>query len=417
MSFVDRWRHRLRAVFSAESVRRERDAEVAFHVSLDAMHAQRGGLPREEAEYAAQRAFGNATAMKEEARRVSRSAWLDTLAQDVRYALRIFRRAPGYAVGAVLTLALGVGSTTAVFSIFDTLVLRAVPYGEAGELFVAGERSEKGGVRPPSYLTFKDWLTDSTAWGPAISGMAFVRGDGVWLNSSDGDERVLVAYVSSGFFPLMRTGPLLGRTFAPQDERADAERAVVLSYDTWRRYYGGDTHIVDRVVPIDGAPTRIIGVMPQGFLFPQWAGGAAASSGMWLPIVHIEHTDAALANRGDHADSRVIVRAISDSARAAAALSLSVAHQADAFPADAKGWRSAVLSSVRSGILGNVRLLLQTLAGAVGLVLLLACVNVANLGFVRGASRARELAVRAALGAARHISCSWPRAWPASRFF
>lgn len=401
MSLIDRWRHRWRALFHGEDVRREREAEVAFHLSLGAQQAEGRGATPVDAVSEARREFGNATAVQEEARAVSRSAWLDQAVQDVRYALRAFRRSPGYAVGAALTLALGVGATSAVFSIFETLVLRAVPYGDAGQLFVAGERGETGAFRTPSYPTFQDWRADSAAWKPAISGMAFMRGDGVWLSAADGDERVLVSYVTPGFFPLMRTAPLLGRTFVPSEESASGERTVVLSYDVWRRYYGGDPAIVNRVVPIDSAPTRVIGVMPQGFSYPQWSNGIAGSTGMWASIAQIEQRDVTLSKRGDHADSYVVVRAVADSARATAALSLAQARQADTYPADAKGWRAAVLFSVRNGILGNVRLLLQTLGGAVALVLLLACVNVASLALVRGAARARELAVRAALGAAR----------------
>jgi predicted permease len=403
MSLIDRWRHRFRALFRGEDARREREAEMAFHLSLEQMHGEHAGLAADDARVHARRQFGNATALMEDARGVSRSRWLDALAQDLRYAMRTLRRSPGYATGAALTLAIGIGTTTAVFSIFDTLVLRGLPYGDPFHLNTAFERNASGGLRTPSYPAFRDWLADSPTWKASIEGMSFVRGMPTWIDAPDGAERAIVANVSPGFFELMRTRPLLGRTFLPAEQTPGGERVVVLSHDAWRHYFGGDTGVLGRIVNIDSIPTRIIGVMPRGFIFPQWASGRAASSSMWTPIAHIEATDVTLAKRGDHADSRVVlrVRATSDSARASAALSVIEARLAVAYPAESKEWRHAGLFNERDAALGGVRQLVRTLAGAVALVLLLACVNVANLSFLRGAARARELAVRVALGAER----------------
>ncbi|HYV97855.1 MAG TPA: ADOP family duplicated permease [Gemmatimonadaceae bacterium] len=402
MSFIDKWRHRLRANLSAESARREREEEIAFHLELSRRQAQHEGLSPHDADARARRAFGNRTLTVEDARAVSRPGSFDRLSRDVRYAIRSLRRSPAYTIGAALTLAIGIGSTTAVFSIFDGLILHGVPYADAGRLYSATERHRSGGRRTPSYSTFKDWKDDAATWSSTIEGMAFVRGRGVWLEGHEGAERVLLGNVSPGFFELMRAQPFLGRTFRPDEEKADGERVVVLAFDIWRRFFNSDPAILGRIIDVDSTPARVIGVMPHGFTYPQWVGGRTGSSGLWMPISYIESTDVALSKRGDHVDSRVLVRAraSADSAQVARALG-AVDTRLSAVYADAKDWTRADLINERDGALAGPRVLLRILGAAVCLVLLLACVNVANLTFARGAARASELAVRSALGASR----------------
>ena len=150
---------------------------------------------------------------------------------DLRYAVRTLVRAPGYSLVAIVTLAIGLASTTAMFSVVDTVVLRALPYANPERLLTVYERSEDGGLRVPSYPTFQDWQAQSGAVASAIQGMAFIRGDGVVLPMPNGPERGTVAYVTPGFFALLGTRPLLGRTFAQDEERLGAPRVGVLSYD------------------------------------------------------------------------------------------------------------------------------------------------------------------------------------------
>ena len=329
---------------------------------------------------------------------------MDIPPHDLRYAFRSLRKSPGFTIVAVLTLALGIASTTAAFSIVDAVVLRGLPYGAADRLRTIYERSDDGNLRTPSYPTFHDWQAQSSSAADAIEGFAFVRGDQVALPGSDA-ERVIAAFVSPSFFPLMATRPLLGRTFLPDEERAGAPHVAVLSYDLFMQRFGGDPGIVGRVVDIDSVPTTIIGVMPRAFVYPNFAGGSSwLPTRLWQPLATFEATHpSVLSRRGLHVDSRTLIRLRTgvDSTRAAAVMHTIERRLAVTYPADQAHWTSVDLQSIGDELFGNLRPTLLFITGAIALVLLLACANVANLFLVRGSAHARELAVRLALGAGR----------------
>ncbi len=396
MSLLHALRHRLAVVVRGDAYSREIADEMRFHLELDAEDDRRGGVSTSAARAAARRRFGNVTYLAEETRRQTLLPFLGDVAQDVRYAARAFLRTPGFTLAAVLTLALGIGATTAIFSIVDAVLLRGLPYRDAGRVVNLFEISDNGSYRLPSYPTFKDWRNEARTWSNAFEDIAYIRGDGAVYLGEKGPERITASAVTPNFFHLLGTPPLLGRTFLPDEEHTGANPVTVLSWDLWQQRFGGDPAIVGKRISLDGAPTTVIGVMPRGFAFPTW-------SMLWRPIALIENTDSALSRRGVHTDSRTIARLLpaADSVRVAAAMRTVEQRLAQEYPADQAHWTSAVMQPVRDEVIGNIKPTLVALSGAVLLVLLLACANVANLLLTRASARERELSVRAALGAGR----------------
>src|SRR3954468_3879427 len=213
MSFFHAVRHRLSVVVRGDRYGRELADEMHFHLALDAEHDERTGLSPRAARDAACRGFGNVTYLHEETRRQTSLALFDDIGQDLRYAIRAFRRSPGFTLAATLTLALGIGATTAIFSVVDGVLLRSLPYRDAHRIVNLWETSDNGNYRLPSYPTFKDWRAASAAWSNAFEDMAFVKGADAIYVGEKGPERFLASSVSPGFFRLLGTPPLLGRTF------------------------------------------------------------------------------------------------------------------------------------------------------------------------------------------------------------
>ena len=325
-------------------------------------------------------------------------------ARDIRHALRMLRRSPAFSVVAVITLALGIASTTAAFSIVDAIVLRGLPYPAANHLLTVYERSDEGTLRTPSYPTFGDWQTQGIAASSAIEGVAFVRGDQVSLAGGDEAHRQVGAFVSPGFFRLLGTRPLLGRTFLPDEERTGGPHVAVISYDLFVERFGADPATLGKVVDMDSVPTTIVGVMPPAFAYPNFGGDVWLPARVWQPMAIFDATHpGVLARRGLHVDSRTVmrIRTGSDSSHAAAVMRTIERRLADEYPVDQAHWTSVALQSLSAELFGRLRSSLLLVSSAITLVLLLACVNVANLFLVRGSVRGGELAVRAALGAGR----------------
>lgn len=323
--------------------------------------------------------------------------------QDFRDALRALRRAPAFTIVAVCTLALAIGSGTAVFSVVDAVFVRGLPYGAASRLQTVYERSDNGNSRVPSYPTFMDWQAQGAAVRDAIEGFAFVRGNGVNIPGGSDDERSIDAYVTPGFFQLMGARPLLGRTFLPDEDGPGAPRVAVISYNFFLKRFGGDPAAIGKTIPVDSVPTTVIGVMPRGFAYPNFGSGGWLPPALWQPIAVFQATHAALTLRGLHVDSRALLRlrAGTDSARAAAAMRTIQRRLADEYPAEQAHWTSIETRRLSDELFGQLGSTLLLISSAIGLIVLLACANVANLLLVRSSSRARELAVRAALGAGR----------------
>ena len=232
--------------------------------------------------------------------------------------------------------------------------------------------------------------------GGPVAGVAFGHGGQVPYRTADGLERLIAYRVTPGFFPLMGTHALLGREFAPAEERAGGAAVAVLSYRLWQHQFGGDRTVIGRTIDLDSVPTTIVGVMPEEFNYPE-------GTQLWLPIAQVESRWAPLLSRDVHADSRTIVRlrAPHDSAASAAALGVIASRLATEYPSSSAHWTAIEFWPMRKQVIGDISGTLYTLAGAAMLVLLLACANVATLALIRGSVRSRELAVRVSLGASR----------------
>jgi len=319
---------------------------------------------------------------------------MDTVLQELRYAFRTLRKSPGFATAAILTLALAIGSNTAVFSVVNGVLLRPLPFAEQDRLFMLGEQSRQGGFRPPSYPTFLDWQAQSSA----LVDLAYVRGGGQRLAGPEGVQSVIVSVVSPAFFATLGERPLMGRLFTPDEERGGAHVAV-LSYGLWRDRFGGDPHILGTTLSLSSGVSTVVGVLPHDVAYPPWA-----DEQLYMPIATVAITERVLTQRGFHADCRIIGRLKPGvtAEQAKTALDGVARREAATYPEFSADWTSVALFPLRDEILGETtpRQLLVLLA-AVALVLMIGCVNVANLTLARAGARGRELAIRSALGAGR----------------
>lgn len=399
MSLIDGWRYRVQLWLNRDQYERDVDEETRLHLALDATQqggpvdaASEGAARAAHAAHAARRRFGNVTYMKEERRRAAGLDLLDGAALDARHLVRSLRGSPGFTAVAVVTLALGIGITTAAVSVADHVLVRGLPFRDSGRLMMMLERDDHGAFRTPSAPTAADWSADAGV-ARALEGVSYVRGDGATLRAGDDSETVGEAFVAPDFFPLLRVRPAVGRLLE-RDDHASAAPVALMSYKLWQRRYNGERSIVGRIVNIDSVPTTIVGVLPNGAVYPPFAD-------LWTPISRYPKKEI-LARRGFHADSRTLgrVRPGIDSAQAVALMRTVGARLAADYPAEQKGWMPTMIP-LRTEIIGDIAPMLFTLAGAAAAVLLLACANVAGLLLARATTRSRELAVRSALGASR----------------
>ena len=385
----DLW-HRMRALFRRGRVEGELDEELRFHLERQVEKFVQGGLSREAAQRRARTEFGGVELAREECRDARGVQFVETLLQDVRIGLRMLRKSPGFTAVAVLTLALGIGANTAIFSISDAFLRKPLPFPQLNRLVALSETqpaitSEPRGVSPANYL---DWNSQARSY-KSVSAWTL---DSVSLTGHGAPLKVEAARVTPNFFQTLGAKPLLGRLFSRGRAQPGEDQELILTRGFWERQLGADPDIWSKTLHLNGRSYAVIGLMDETVNFPP-------SVDVWIPLT-LEDNE-----RFDRKD-----RYLGGVARLRPGVSLQQAdselktiarHLSGAYPETNGGWGGqamALTDWLNAHITGPFVVLMTT---AVAFVLLIACANVANLQFVRAAARQKEIAVRAALGASR----------------
>jgi putative ABC transport system permease protein len=392
MRWLTMLRLRLRALLRPDAADSDLDIEMQDHLQhLVEEHVARG-MTIEQARRAARREFGPFTQLVEEARDARGVSWAANALQDMQYGARLMSRAPAFSIAALLTVALGVGATTAMFSVVYGVLLHPLPYGDADRLVNLWSTAPSRGL-PRAYVGMAnvyDWKARNHVFDDIASARPIANFNLVGQNGEP--ERLLGARISSNFLPLLRVSPMLGRTFTADDDKIGHEHVALLSYGLWRRRFGADRSIVGREISLSGMSYTVVGVMGPDFAFP------SRDYQIWAP-----HTfdPAELVTRASYSYIAVArLKAGVTLAQANADLAAIMLPLEREFPKSNAGV-GAVAVPVLADTIAAVKTPLYILLAAVVAILLIGCANLANLLMARALARQRELAVRVALGATR----------------
>jgi len=380
---------RIRSLFRGQPLDRELDIEMASHLELAVEENLRRGLGVEEARRQALVSFGGVERAREHHREARGLPLIDVLMQDLRYGARVLAKSPGFTAVALLTLALGIGANTAIFSVIDAVLINRLPYPDSGRLVMVWEQDPGRGWfhNVVSAANFVDWRKQNHVF----SAMAALDERNFDVSGTGEPLEVEGEQVSANFFDVLGVHPALGRTFAPEEDQPSSSTGVVLSDGLWKRRYGGDPAMVGREVMVNGEHHAVIGIMPPGFYFsprgdkPQiWLAGLdlRQPARTWHEYLSIARLKPGVAIEEAQAQMNTIASGLEKQ-----------------YP-DQKGWGVQVIS-LHEELVGNTRPALLVLLAAVGVVLLIACANLEALQLARVSAREKEIAIRGAMGAGR----------------
>ncbi len=386
MSWIDAVRQRFRDLLAGERADRDLDEEIAHHIELETERQIRDGLDPAAARAMAHVRFGNRTLISDAARAERGPHLMEGSVQDLSWALRSLRKNAGFTALALVTLVLGIGASTVAFSVFNTVLLRPLPYRDADRLVYIRERNAKGDFRPPSFPNFASWREETRSFaGVAAAMYPYSR-----TVSASGDaepERVPVLEVTHGFFSTLGVAPAIGREFTDAEHAPGRPRVAMVSYEFWQNRMAARRPL--GTIRLGDAPTPVVGVLPRGFRFFQPAD------------VYLPHEGNPGTVRSSH-NYQVIARLKPSATLNAARAEMSAISRAlyAAYGTETEA-TDADVRPLREFVVANYRTLLSIVFGAAALVLLIACTNLVSAQLARGWHREREVVVRAALGASR----------------